>query len=481
MFLIMTTAFLPRQALRCAGPRGRATMSLSALCLGAAILIGGSGPGLATPQITHTALYTFDGDRVGDRFGWSVSGAGDVDGDGFDDVIVGSSVGGANNGGYARILSGADGSTLYTFDGDSADDEFGISVSGAGDVNRDGFDDVIIGARAVGDECTSRCSAQVLPGHEGSALYIFDGGAADDYFGHSVSGAGDVNGDGYADLIVGALRDNTANGTDSGSARVLSGDDGRILYTFNGDSAFDRLGTSVSGAGDVNRDGFDDVIVGAATDDPNGSKSGSARLLSGDDGSILYTFKGVSADDIFGHSVSGAGDINGDGHADLIVGAWGDDNNGDGSGSARVLSGADGSTLYSFNGDSAGDQFGVSVSGAGDVNGDGYDDLIVGAPDDDPNGSNSGSARVLSGADGSALYICEGDALDAFGLSVSGAGDVNRDGIADFIVGARNGGANRGAYARLFVSSVETSDVPTPGALALLTAGLAALRLVRRR
>ncbi|MHC4920931.1 MAG: FG-GAP repeat protein, partial [Planctomycetota bacterium] len=133
----------------------------------------------------------------------------------------------------------------------------------------------------------------------------------------------------------------------SGSARVFSGKDGTILYTFNGDSAGDQFGLSVSGAGDVNKDGFADLIVGAQLDDNNGTDSGSARVFSGiwiatggkRGKKILYTFNGDSANDHFGRFVSGAGDVNKDGSANLIVGAHADDNNGQDSGSARVLSG----------------------------------------------------------------------------------------------------------------------------------------------
>jgi hypothetical protein len=210
-----------------------------------------------------------------------------------------------------------------------------------------------------------------------------------------VGGAGDVNKDGFADLIVGASVDDN-NGFGSGSARVFSGKDGKVLYTRNGDGARDYFGYSVSGAGDVNGDGFADLIVGAYGDDNNGKDSGSARVFSGKDGKILYTFNGDSAGDQFGESVDGVGDVNRDGFADVIVGARWDDNNGNASGSARVLSGKDGKVLYTFNGDSA-DEFGISVSGAGDVNRDGYADVIVGAWRDANNGSWSGSARVLSG------------------------------------------------------------------------------------
>jgi hypothetical protein len=150
----------------------------------------------------------------------------------------------------------------------------------------------------------------------------------------------------------------------------------------------------------------------------------------------------------FGSSVSDAGDVNGDGVDDLIVGAPG--NGGFNPGNVQVFSGVDGSVLYNFDGDSGSDRFGVSVSGAGDVNGDGFDDLIVGAVLDNDNGFQSGSARVFSGSDGSVLYNLDGDsARDGFGGSVSGLGDVNGDGVADFIVGAGSGG-----YARVFVSQV---------------------------
>ena len=178
------------------------------------------------------------------------------------------------------------------------------------------------------------------------------------------------------------------------------------------------------------------------------------RDSSGVDGSVLYNFDGFLSIEL-GGSVSGAGDVNGDGFDDLIVGARFEGFAFSSNGKARVLSGIDGSILYDFRGDSNSDFLGGSVSGAGDVNGDGFADLIVGATGVDNNGSASGSARIFSGVDGSVLYNFDGDRTrDGFGFSVSGAGDVNGDGIADFIVGTFSGGLNNQGYARVFVSQI---------------------------
>ena len=342
---------------------------------------------------------------------------GDVNGDGVPDFIVGAYLddpaGGGTNAGSAYVFSGADGSLLYQVSGDSTGDFFGNSVSIAGDVNGDGRADFIVGV-ILDDPAgggTNAGSAYVFSGADGSLLYQVTGDSTGDNFGYSVSGPGDVDGDGRADFIVGAQGDNPAGGgTDAGSAYVFSGADGSLLYHRTGDTLGDRFGYSVSGAGDVNGDGRADFIVGAQGDDPagGGTNAGSAYVFSGADGSLLYHATGDTSNDQFGHSVSGAGDMNGDGVPDFIVGAYANVTVGveTDAGSAYVFSGADGSLLYHRTGDTAGDKFGVSVSGAGDVNGDGRADFIVGAHRDDPSGggTDAGTAYVFSGADGSLLY-----------------------------------------------------------------------------
>jgi hypothetical protein len=397
----------------------------------------------------QTTLKTFYGNSADDQFGFSMRGAGDVNNDGFADVVVGArwdDLHGANSG-RVTVYNGKTNAVLFQADGDTAYDHLGTSVSGAGDVNADGWDDYIAGADGDDNTGNGAGSARVWSGKTGAILYTFNGDATDDAFGTSVSGGGDVNNDGFADVIVGAPFDDD-NGISSGTARVLSGKTGAILYTFKGASANDFFGVCVSNAGDVNNDGFDDVVVGAPYADTNGSAAGMARVFSGQNGAILYTFKGTAAGDNFGISVSGAGDVNNDGFADVIVGAPYADPIASEAGEAKVFSGANGSVLRTMQGDSSTDLFGSWVAGAGDVNNDGRDDVIVGAIWDDVNGINSGSAKVFSGATGALLMTMGGDVAQIqLGACVSGAGDVNGDGFDDLLASSYlddTGGANAG-------------------------------------
>ncbi|MBK8978191.1 MAG: FG-GAP repeat protein [Planctomycetes bacterium] len=345
-----------------------------------------------------TVLHTWYGDSPGDRFGASVGGAGDVDGDGCADLIVGSpGADGAAAGadaGSARVYSGRHGTILAALYGDVAGGQLGFAVAGAGDVDDDGYDDVIVGAPFDHTGGRYAGSARLHSGRTGARLYRFDGDHPGATFGHAVAGAGDVDGDGCGDVIVGAP--DAGDRFQAGSAAVFAGRDGALLFTFASPQPGLMFGRSVSGAGDVDGDGFDDVVVGSTWTRDFGNPP-CATVFSGRGGRVVHQFFGDDPEDCLGWSVGAAGDVDADGHDDVIAGAPFDDDGGDSTGSARVLSGLDGTVLGTFRGSLSGSRLGWSVGGAGDVNADGFADVIVGAPQDSAGGVVAGSARVLSG------------------------------------------------------------------------------------
>src|SRR5262245_6554810 len=336
--------------------------------------------------------------------------------------------------------------------GSGADDNFGCSVSLTGDVNGDGYPDVIIGADHNDAGGADAGRAYIYfggPNADQVADRILTGAAAGDLFGHTVASAGDVNGDGYADVIVGAHQ-NSAGGSNAGRAYVFYGGpsaDNVADLTFTGKAGGDFLGEAVSGAGDVNGDTYADLIVGARLNDAGGANAGRAYVYYGgpsaDNGPDL-TLTGAVGGDEFGTSVASAGDVNGDGKADVIVGAPLNDAGGADAGRAYVFYGGtspDNVQDLTFTGLVAGDALGSSVSGAGDVNRDGKSDLIVGAYAHDVGPlQNVGHAYIFyggPGADSVADKTMSGvSGFDDFGISVGSAGDVNGDGDADVIVGA---------------------------------------------
>jgi len=378
----------------------------------------------------------------------------------------------------------------------AASDVSGSAVSGAGDFNADGTDDVIIGApfasnnaRSIsgssyvvfGSAALSTIDLATLTPAQGIRI---DGGAAVDQSGYSVSDAGDVNADGTDDVIIGAPNADNNTRTNSGSSYVVFGSatpssiDLATLtpmqgIRIDGAAAGDGSGFSVSGAADVNADGTDDVIIGAIGAGNNARiSSGSSYVVFGSaapssiDLAALTPAQGIRIDgaaisDQSGYSVSGAGDVNADGTDDVIVGASDADNNARlGSGSSYVVFGSatpsniDLAALtpaqgIRIDGAAAFELSGLSVSGAGDVDADGTDDVIIGAPAADSNArGNSGSSYVVFGSatpsniDLATLTSAQGIRIDGAatgnqsGFSVSGAGDVNADGTDDVIVGA---------------------------------------------
>ncbi len=366
---------------------------------------GNAGRVLVYSGQTGLALRTI-ADGVGaEQFGWSAANVGDLDGDQVADFVVGAPFADVPTTGQSVLVdagrvvaySGKTGKVLHTWKGPFARSIFGISVGPAGDVDKDGTPDVIVGAHGVGTHGVNAGGAFVFSGKDGSKLWTFLGDDAFDFFGHSVANFGDVDGDGHSDLVVGAPDDDNGGNGESGMARVYSGKTGLVLKTFNGDAASDFFGHSVRNAGDVNNDGSDDLIVGAGQFFVTQGK-GYARVYSGKDFSVLHTLPGSTVGDFFGEPVEGLGDIDGDGFDDLLVGAHRADPGGRiDAGMVYAFSGKTGSELFRWSGAKAGDFFGNFVTPAGDVNGDGTPDLIVGAPGVSIGGSSGGAATVFSG------------------------------------------------------------------------------------
>jgi hypothetical protein len=300
-------------------------------------------------------------------------------------------------------------------EGDQVNARLGVSVSGAGDVNNDNYDDVIIGAQLYSNGEPSEGRAYVyhggVSGLSGTPAWIGEEDDTGARFGASVSCAGDVNGDNYDDVIVGADSYDTGGPfhQNEGKAYVYHGGASGLsttaAWTDEGNQEFAVYGHSVSGAGDVNNDGYDDVIVGAYLYDNGESDEGRAYVYHGSASGLSVTEDWIAesnqADAGFGISVSGVGDVNGDGYSDVIVGAYLYDNGETDEGRAFLYAGS-GSGLefapaWTEDIDQADARFGFSVSGAGDVNGDGCSDVIIGAPYYDNGQADEGGAFVYHG------------------------------------------------------------------------------------
>ncbi|RMH03515.1 MAG: hypothetical protein D6702_05825 [Planctomycetota bacterium] len=360
-------------------------------------------------------------------FARSVAPIGDRDGDGILDFLVGVPWAGSGGGYY---LVAGDGSKYDYFPvGPSS---CGLAVASAGDVNGDGFEDPILGAPLAGNQPPD--SGVVFVNYDPFqhlAFGVVSGEATNDLFGAAVASAGDVDGDGIPDILVGAPWADGLAGLDAGKAYVYSGLSLTLLYKVEGAASYDNLGRSVAGTGDLDGDGVPDLLLGAPSDPiffpfPD---AGEVLVVSGATGQTIRVLSDPSLPpgSQLGWSVASVPDLNGDGIPEVLAGAPQIEG---GSGVAILFSGADGSILHSFTG-FPGTYFGWCVAAGGDADGDGVGDLLVGAPF-------AQSAYLFSGSTWDLLQVLTSGIFGyhAFGTSTAFLGDVEGDGYDEMVVGA---------------------------------------------
>jgi hypothetical protein len=372
---------------------------------------------------------------AGDRLGSSIAVVGDVNGDGFDDILIGSETARANgapSGGTASLYSGVDGNELFHYESMSNNAMFGHSVCSLGDVDADGFDDFAISAMNASNGSPFSGSVYVYSGASGVELFRFDGASSFLGLGSVVSEIGDLDGDGHADIMASS----EIGSTGSGTIYAWSGATGNILLTIDGPQSSAMFGATLAAAGDVNGDLIPDIAVGAYTEDGASlSDAGAVYIFSGANSAILHHLSGTLRREHFGQSVDGVGDLDQDGCDDFIVGAPGMGPLFDlDFGAATVYSGSNGQVLMHFEGAGPLTQLGSGVAGLEDFDGDGIHDLALGSAIASPMGlAQAGTVAIHSGASGALLYTFAGETpYDHLGKLMD-SGDFNGDGRSDMV------------------------------------------------
>ena len=393
-----------------------------------------------SPLLAQDLGYQINGPSTGSDFGAAICGIGDLNGDGLGDFVVGAPRDGRNGllSGCVRLYSGQDGSLLLEILGDAPGHRFGHRLAGLGDVNGDGIPDFAVSAARDNALGLTSGYVRILSGANGATLQGFSTSSTWDHFGDTLVALGDLDGDGVRDLLVGSPHENW-QGPGSGAVRVFSSATGKPLHLLFGDATWDLFGFSACLVPDLDNDGTDEFAVGAPHTDPMGSESGSVFVFSGRTGSRMQQMSGQPIEG-FGYGMT-AGDFDADGQPEIAISGLNDFSSliqRIGFLEVRNLSG-NASLNYRIEAADRFEGFGTTVTGIGDLNGDGFSDFAVGAPFSQGSGQGGvavGVARIYIGLGGRELTSHIGSVTsDKLGSAMAAAGDLNGDGLDDYLIG----------------------------------------------
>lgn len=388
-------------------------------------------------------IHEWDGEEAEDQFGWIARVIGDVDGDGYNDFVTSAPTHGRDgtNAGKVYVYSGHSGALLWSVDG-SPGDQVGSGLEAAGDVDGDGVPDVIASA-------PEHDIAYVYSGRDGHTLHTLRGEATGDRYGEHVAGVGDIDGDGFADFIIEAPANN-AGGKGAGRAYVYSGKDGHRLLTLTGELAGDSFGSTVAGYADATHR-F--LVVGAPGAGPR--RSGRVYVYAGLSSEPAFVIDGDPTAVALGYMFASVlGDVDGDGVPDIFASDWSDANRGPGTGKTYVYSGRTGQRLFTFTGQTAGEGFGTTHSVAGDVNGDGHADLIIGAWQYSESAQGAGRAYLYDGRSGRLLKTYTSRIPgETFGFDAVGLGELDSKGQVELLITSGWSGVHGHHSGRVFLIS----------------------------